>query len=139
MTIDPKLPLSKQCPVTVYIAVGLLAFNSLILIAWWSVFPEQIESNGGQVFFIMLWTACAWAIVAGAGWVRYAIALTIVFFVWGIANADTGWNSIHDINLGDVTTKLVACISVVLLFAPSSVRWFQPIVNLAREAKTKSD
>jgi len=50
----------------------------VVLLVVWIAWPEQVVSNGGQVFFIMLWSVLAYVTFRGAGWVRYAIVAILL-------------------------------------------------------------
>jgi len=111
----------------------LLEFNSLLLLIWWLIFPEDISSNGAQVFFIMLWFSAAWGLLVGEGWIRIGIACLLIAFIWGIVNQPSINEAIAKLNFADILSKLVALVAVVLLYLPASHRWF----NSRRALKTE--
>ena len=112
---------SSKRPLSVTVAIGILIFNAVLMLTWWAVQPEQIVSNGSQVFFMTLWLMMAGLLYIGSGWVRYAaIVLSLLFvFAWyntGDSNTD---------NLGTISAKVLAVIATALLFLPQSHRWFR--------------
>ena len=71
---------SAKRPILVTIAVTIFSFNAILMLIWWLVLPDEVVSNGSQVFFVLLWLMMAILLYIGAGWVRYAsIALVILF------------------------------------------------------------
>ncbi len=113
-----------QLPRTLLAGACLLEFNSLLLLIWWLIFPEDVPSNGAQVFFIMLWFSAAWGLLVGEGWIRIGIACLLVAFIWGIVNQPSINEAIAKLNFADILSKLVALVAVVLLYLPASHRWF---------------
>lgn len=114
-----------QLPKPLLFGACLLEFNSLLLLIWWLVFPEDVTSNGAQVFFIMLWFSAAWGLLLGEGWIRIGIACLLVAFVWGIVNQPSMTEAFTKLNFADVASKLVALIAVILLYFPASHDWFK--------------
>ncbi len=114
-----------QLPRPLLVGACLLEFNSFLLLVWWLVFPEDIASNGAQVFFIMLWFSAAWGLLLGEGWIRVGIACLLIAFVWGIVNQPSMTEAFTKLNFADVASKLVALIAVSLLYLPTSHRWFK--------------
>ena len=114
-----------QLPRPLLIGASLLEFNALLLLTWWLVFPEDVSSNGAQVFFIMLWFSAAWGLILGEGWIRIGIACLIVAFVWGIVNQPSIDEALAKLNFAEVLSKLVALVAVLLLYLPTSHRWFK--------------
>ena len=113
-----------QLPRPLLAGACLLEFNSLLLLIWWLIFPEDISSNGAQVFFIMLWFSAAWGLLVGEGWIRIGIACLLIAFIWGIVNQPSINEAIAKLNFADILSKLVALVAVVLLYLPASHRWF---------------
>lgn len=122
-----------QLPRPLLAGACLLEFNSLLLLIWWLIFPEDISSNGAQVFFIMLWFSAAWGLLVGEGWIRIGIACLLIAFIWGIVNQPSINEAIAKLNFADILSKLVALVAVVLLYLPASHRWF----NSRRALKTE--
>ncbi|MCY4656906.1 MAG: hypothetical protein OXC80_08820 [Gammaproteobacteria bacterium] len=105
----------------VTVAIGLLVFNAVFLLLWWLIFPEQIESNGSQIFFVVLWLMMSGLLYLGAGWVRYASVVLGILFV-------LAWYNTAGNNMDTYATMLAKGISLtatVLLFLPPSHRWFR--------------
>ena len=119
-----------QLPRPLLVGACLLEFNSFLLLAWWLLFPEDIASNGAQVFFIMLWFSAAWGLLLGEGWIRIGIACLLIAFVWGIVNQPSMIEAFTKLNFADVASKLVALIAVSLLYFPTSHRWFKSRATL---------
>ena len=103
----------------------LLACNSVLLLVWWLIFPEDIASNGAQVFFILLWFGAAWGLLIGEGWIRVGIVCLIVAYLWGLINQPSLAEGLAKVNLADQLSKFIACIAVVLLYVPKSHQWFK--------------
>lgn len=122
-----------QLPRPLLIGACLLEFNSLLLLVWWLVFPDDISSNGAQVFFIMLWFSAAWGLLLGEGWIRIGIACLLIAFVWGIVNQPSIGEALAKLNFADVASKLVALVAVSLLYLPTSHRWFKSRAALELE------
>lgn len=108
----------------------MLEFNSILLLIWWLIFPEDVSSNGAQVFFIMLWFSAAWGLLLGEGWIRIGIACLLIAFVWGIVNQPSIGEALVKLNFADVLSKLVALTAVLLLYLPTSHRWFKARTTL---------
>jgi len=122
-----------QLPRPLLVGACLLEFNSLLLLVWWLVFPDDISSNGAQVFFIMLWFSAAWGLLLGEGWIRIGIACLLIAFVWGIVNQPSIGEALAKLNFADVASKLVALVAVSLLYLPTSHRWFKSRAALELE------
>lgn len=122
-----------QLPRPLLVGACLLEFNSFLLLLWWLVFPEDIASNGAQVFFIMLWFSAAWGLLLGEGWIRVGIACLLIAFVWGIVNQPSMTEAFTKLNFADVMSKLVALIAVSLLYLPTSHRWFKSRATLGTD------
>ena len=61
-------------PRSVTVGAALLLTAAGVVLLNWIVAPGTVQSNGGQVFFIMLWSVLGYAAFAGLGWVRIAMA-----------------------------------------------------------------
>ena len=112
---------SAERPLTVNIAVWIFAFNALLMIVWWVFLPNQVVSNGSQVFFVTLWLMIAGLFYVGAGWVRYAAILLWVLFI-------LAWYNTMGLNTDNPATliaKVFSLIAIVLAFLPSSHKWFR--------------
>lgn len=119
-----------QLPRPLLVGAGLLEFNSVLLLIWWLVFPEDIASNGAQVFFIMLWFSAAWGLLLGEGWIRIGIACLLVAFVWGIVNQPSMIEAFTKLNFAEVASKFVALIAVSLMYLPTCHHWFKSRATL---------
>ena len=119
-----------QLPRPLLVGAGLLEFNSVLLLIWWLVFPEDIASNGAQVFFIMLWFSAAWGLLLGEGWIRIGIACLLVAFVWGIVNQPSMIEAFTKLNFAEVASKFVALIAVSLMYLPTCHLWFKSRATL---------
>ena len=122
-----------QLPRPLLVGACLLTCNSLLLLAWWLLFPEDIASNGAQVFFILLWFSAAWGLLLGEGWIRIGIACLLIAFVWGIFNQSSISEALTKLNFADVASKLVALIAVALLYLPACHHWFKSQAALELE------
>lgn len=119
-------------PRAVQIASTLLLLNTFVLLAWWISAPQQVESNGAQLFFMILWFSVAIAIFRGMSWVRYAIVVTLLVFLCEILNAKQPMNMVLAMGLGDQLSKTIALLASVLLFLPQSHHWFMEIKSYTR-------
>ena len=122
-----------QLPRPLLVGACLLEFNSLLLLVWWLAFPEDVSSNGAQVFFIMLWFSAAWGLLLGEGWIRIGIACLLIAFVWGIVNQPSIGEALAKLNFAEILSKLVALVAVLLLYLPSPHRWFKSRTTLELE------
>lgn len=111
-------------PTPLRVGVGLLFFNALALLLWWVFFPQQVVSNGAQVFFVLLWFAAGWGFLTGEGWVRVGLLIVVIAYVWGLVNQPSLLEGIAKINLADHVSKFTALAAVVLAYLPVSHRWF---------------
>ena len=75
-------------------------------------------------FSFYLWGAIAYAIYRGHSWVRYAIAVVVVAGFVEIINAYAPGQLIQALSWDEKVTKLIGIVAVVLLFLPSSHRWY---------------
>ena len=129
MNTDTALSLDQEIsntrPPLVRSVAALLGLNAVILLGWWVIFPSDIGSNGAQLFFILLWGAIAYAIYVGHSWVRYAIAVVVVAGFVEIINAHAPGELIRTLSWDERVTKLIGVVAVVLLFYPSSHRWYK--------------
>ena len=112
-------------PRTIFIASALFTCNSVLLILWWLVFSEDVQSNGAQVFFIVLWISAAWGLRAGEGWIRAGVVCLLIAYVWGLINQPSILEGLAKINLADQLSKLLALVAVILLYLPGANRWFK--------------
>lgn len=122
-----------QLPRPLLVGACLLEFNSFLLLIWWLVFPEDVSSNGAQVFFIMLWFSAAWGLILGEGWIRIGIACLLIAFIWGIVNQPSISEAFTKLNFADVASKFVALVAVLLLYLPTCHRWFKSRATLELE------
>ena len=114
-------------PRVISVAAAAMFASALVLLMVWIAWPEQVVSNGGQVFFIMLWTALAYVAFRGAGWVRYAIVAIFVVALWGIANAAAPLESIVALAPWEVLCRALQAGALVLLCLPEAHRWFTAV------------
>lgn len=103
----------------------LLAFNSLLLLVWWLLFPGDVASNGAQVFFILLWFGAAWGLLLGEGWIRVGIICLLAAYVWGLLNQPSLAEGLAKVNIADQLSKFIALAAVILLYVPKSHQWFK--------------
>ncbi len=108
-------------------AAAAMFASALVLLAVWIVWPEQVVSNGGQLFFIMLWTLLAYVTFRGAGWVRYAIAATIVVALLVVANAVSPLESVANLAPWEVLCRVLQVGALVLLCLPRARHWFAAV------------
>ncbi len=128
--------ISSSRPELVRSVAALLGLNAVILLGWWVVFPSDVESNGAQLFFILLWGAIAYAIYRGHSWVRYAIAVVVVAGFVEIINAHAPGELIKTLSWDERVTKLIGVAAVVLLFYPSSHRWYKFVKETRKRYET---
>ena len=102
-----------------------MAFNAVILLLWWMLFPSAVVSNGGQVFFILLWLGVAWGIYLGEGWIRVGLAAIVIAFAWGLINQPSILEGLGNSTFAEVLSKLTALIAVVLLYLPPANLYFR--------------
>ena len=108
--------------------------SAVVLLVVWIVWPEQVVSNGGQVFFIMLWTFLAHVTFRGAGWVRFAIAAIFVVALWGLANAASPLESMASLTPWEVLCRALQVGALVLLCLPQAHRWFADVAASNNES-----
>ena len=131
---DPALPTR---PKVILYGTALLAVCSTILVLTWIVFPGSVISNGGQVFFIVLWAWLAYSAYSGAGFVRAAIALIIIGSIWSVINAEEGAASIiAGSSAGDFPSKIVGLIALGLFMSKPARTWFQNVHTLQKDQKS---
>ena len=99
--------------------------SALVLLMVWIVWPEQVVSNGGQVFFVMLWTALAYVTFRGAGWARFAIVAIFIVALWGLANAASPLESMASLTPWEVLCRALQLGALGLLCLPEANRWFR--------------
>lgn len=119
--------ISPKPPMPLLIGSGILAFNAVMLLVWWVLFPEQVPSNGAQVFFIMLWLGAAWGIVSGESWIRVGIVAVLCIYVLGLMNQPSLIEGFSKINPSDHLSKLLALVAVVLFYEKSTRHWFKAL------------
>ena len=120
-------------PQVVSIAAGLLLGTAAVLMLGWIAWPDQVVSNGGQVFFIMLWSILAYAAFAGLGWVRLAIAAILVTNVWAFLNAPSTGSAWDSMSAADVVSRTIQMAALIILCLPESNRWFEAITAVNKE------
>ena len=120
-------------PQVIAVAAAAMLASAVVLLVVWIVWPDQVVSNGAQVFFIMLWTALAYVTFKGAGWVRYAIVAIFIVTVWGIANAASPLQSIATLAPWEVLCRALQVGALVLLFFPQAHRWFRAVAATDEE------
>ena len=116
---------TPQRPLIVTVAAAMVFLNALVLAAWWIVFPESVISNGGQIFFMVVWVSVAVGMYIGSGWWRHFLLAAVIVFVWGLWNSGDVLLAAAAVNLGDHITKVVALISYGMVLTPSARRWFR--------------
>lgn len=114
-------------PEVISVAAAAMFASAVVLLVVWIVWPEQVVSNGGQVFFIMLWTVLAHVAFRGAGWVRYAIVAIFVVAIWGVVNAASPLESITGLALWQVLCGTLQVAALALLCLPRAHRWFSAV------------
>ena len=114
-------------PQVISVAAAAMFASAAVLLAVWIVWPEQVVSNGGQVFFIMLWTVLAHMTLRGAGWVRYAIAAIFIVAIWGVVNAASPLESITDLAPWEAVCRALQIGALALLCLPQAHRWFAAV------------
>ena len=119
--------LAAQRPRTVAIAAALLMCNAALLAIVWIAFPSHVESNGAQLFFMILWLSVAISVFRGISWVRYGIIAVLVVFVVEVLNAGQPLSQVQAMNFGDQLSRCTAVAAIVLLFLPPSHSWFKKV------------
>ena len=121
-------------PRVVSVAAAALFASAVVLLMVWIVWPEQVASNGGQVFFIMLWTVLAYVTFRGAGWVRFAIGAIFIVALWGFANAASPLESMASLTPWEVLCRALQIGALVLLCLPEAHRWFSAVAASDKQA-----
>lgn len=119
-------------PITVSVASLLLVLNVLVLIGWWLIAPSDIESNGAQIFFTILWFSVGISVFRGYGWVRWAILAFLIVFLVEILNTGQPIGAMQQMSFGDQASKSMALVALVLLFLPQSHQWYKQIKAYAK-------
>lgn len=119
--------IAQSRPQLVGLVSGLLGLNAVILLGWWILNPSDVESNGAQLFFILLWGTIAYAIYRGHSWVRYAIAVVVIAGFVEIINAHAPSELISKLSWDEKITKAIGLLAVLLLFYPISHRWYKSV------------
>lgn len=114
-------------PMTVSVASLMLLLNVPVLIGWWLIAPSDIESNGAQVFFSILWFSVGISLFRGMGWVRYAILAFLIVFLVEILNTGEPLSAMQQMPLCDQASKSMALAALILLFLPPSNQWYKQI------------
>jgi hypothetical protein len=119
-------------PTVVTIAAALLLGSAVLLAANWIVRPASVISNGGQVFFIMLWLLMAHAAFRGLSWVRLAIFAIFAASAWGLMNEGSISVALTDTTFTDVTVSIFQITALLLLSVPTANKWFSSISELRK-------
>ena len=118
--------LMNSRPRLVSIASSILAVNALILLIWWVFSPNGIQSNGAQMFFMIVWLTVSYAIYCGQGWVRYALIFMTVVFIGEMFNSrDPFFQFFAAMSVDEKLTKMLCVGCIVLLFTPEANQWFK--------------
>ena len=126
-TVSFHQEIAESRPQLVRFVAGLLGLNAAILLGWWILIPADVESNGAQLFFILLWGTIAFAIFRGHSWVRYAIAVVVVAGLVELINAHAPGELIKTLSWDEKISKSVGLLAVVLLFHPISHSWYKSV------------
>ena len=110
-----------------------MSASAVVLLMVWIIWPEQVVSNGGQVFFIVLWTFLAYVTFRGAGWVRFAIVAIFVVALAGLENAASPLESITSLAPWEVLCRALQVGALVLLCLPQARRWFAAVAASNKE------
>lgn len=129
-----SLEIVKDKPQLVKVVAALLVFNSALLLFWWFFFAGDVQSNGAQLFFMILWLSFAWAVYHGLGGVRYALLLLIIVFVGEVINSRAPAEFLWQMSFDEKVTKAVGIICFFLLFTPAPYQWYRNI-KLAYKAE----
>lgn len=119
-------------PVIVTIAAALLLGSAILLVGDWIARPANVVSNGGQVFFIMLWILMAQAAFRGLGWVRIAIVAIFSASVWGLINAESTSATLANLTFVDAVFSVFQITALLLLLLPTATKWFSCISALRK-------
>ena len=126
--------LSPARPQVILIAAASMLASAGILLIVWIGWPDEVISNGGQVFFIMLWTALAYVTLRGAGWVRFAMLAIFVVALWGHANAASPLESMTSLAPWEVLCRVLQIGALALVCLPQAHRWFRAVAASNKEA-----
>ena len=129
MDASANARVTPERPSTVVGGAILLLATAVALLIGWVVQPAAVVSNGGQVFFIMLWSVFAHAAYTGLGWVRLAIAALFAAAIWGAINSDAGMS----LGFVDALTLVLEIAGFVLLCLPASNQWYAEIAALRKD------
>lgn len=116
-------------PPAVLAAAALLLSAALALAIGWAVWPEQVVSNGARVFFVLLWATLAYAAFRGFGWVRLAIAATLIAWLWGAGNSGALGDAIAGAALPDLASRAMQVAALALLCLPTAHRWLTAVAK----------
>ena len=130
--IPPTLSIPPR-PRVVAIGAALLLACAALLLGAWIIRPESVTSNGGQVFFMLLWMWLAYSAFSGLGWVRVAILIVVAAFVWGLVNAASFTQALMGSSIGDLASKGTAMVALVVLCTPDANRWFSEVAKMHSE------
>ncbi len=119
-------------PRTVVIGAALLLLAAAVLLLHWVIQPGAIRSNGGQVFFIMLWSVFAYAAFTGLGWVRLAIAAVFGAAIWGAINSGASL-ALERIGAGQGIGYAIELAALIALCTPTSNQWFAEVADLRKQ------
>ena len=128
--------IAESRPKLVRIVAGILGLNAVILLGWWIINPADIESNGAQLFFVLLWGTIAYAIYRGHGWVRYAIAVVVVAGLVEFLNTHAPSELINTLSWDEKITKSIGFVAVLLLFSPVSHHWYKSVKETRKRLET---
>lgn len=110
-------------PPAVVAAAALLLGAAAMLALGWALWPEQVVSNGARVFFVMLWATLAYAVFRGFGWVRLAIAATLIAWLWGASNSEALGEAIAGAAWPELASRAMQVAALALLCLPAARRW----------------
>ena len=125
VSIESTVSAHALRPGLVTIAGALLAVAAAALLGEWVLMGGVVESNGAQVFFILLWGYLAVATLRGHGWVRGAIIAILMVTVWGFVNASSWTAALAATSTGALFGKTLAVAALALLFLPATTEWFR--------------
>ena len=126
-------------PLLVVAAAAILCFNAFILLVWWVLIPSDVQSNGAQIFLMIVWITVGWAIFNGHGWVRYAMITMTGVFVGEIINArEPMIEFFMAMSFDEKITKFLCVGCIGLLFTPAANKWYATERAARKAAESKN-
>ena len=120
-------------PRAVAVGATLLLLAAAVLALGWAIGFDTVHSNGARVFFVVLWAYLGYTAFSGQGWARHAILAVFVAKCWGLFNAPSLAAGIGALTATEGVGEALALAALVVLWLPSSQRWFHSNLMRMRE------